>query len=272
MDKYTQILIKDGSSSAMGNNSTNIIGIDCATEDKNTGLALGVLADKRLTIKRVSCGKNKSAVDQIIDWLSEGQPALIALDAPLGWPIALAQELNRHAAGNSITLRIEEIDQMFSRDTDRMVYEKIGKKPLEVGADRIARTAFHALDRLQALRDKTKLGIPLAWEMGRISETCAIEVYPAATLRALEIDDSGYKGSKKENEDKRRKVINQICNYLELAVPPNQLLSNADITDAVICVLAGADFLMGKCMPPTDSSTACKEGWIWVKDSRSKAG
>jgi predicted RNase H-like nuclease len=253
----------------MGNNSTNIIGIDCATEDKNTGLALGILADKRLTIKRVSCGKNKSAVDQIIDWLSEGKPALIALDAPLGWPIALAQKLNRHTAGNPITLITEEIDQMFSRDTDRMVREKIGKKPLEVGAAPIARTAFHALKLLQVLRDKTKLDIPLAWEMGRISETCAIEVYPAATLTARGVNDSRYKG--KGKRDRRLEVINQICNYLELAVPQNQLLSNADITDAVICVLAGADFLMGNCIPLTDFPTACKEGWIWVKDPKSKA-
>ena len=105
--------------------------------------------------------------------------------------------------------------------------------------------------------------------MGRISETCAIEVYPAATPMARGINDSGYKG--KDKRDRCSEVINQICSYLELAVPQNQLLSNADITDAVICVLAGADFLMGKCMPPTDFSVACKEVWLWVKDPRIKA-
>lgn len=33
---------------------------------------------------------------------------------------------------------------MFNRLTDRLIHQRIGKKPLEVGADRIARTAHAA--------------------------------------------------------------------------------------------------------------------------------
>jgi hypothetical protein len=38
-----------------------------------------------------------------------------------------------------------------------------------------------------------------------------------------------------------------------------------DVLDAVLCVLAGADFLSGQAYAPGDMPLARKEGWIWVK-------
>jgi hypothetical protein len=40
---------------------------------------------------------------------------------------------------------------------------------------------------------------------------------------------------------------------------------SADSLDAIICVLAGMDFLKGDAHPPEKSELAAKEGWIWVK-------
>ena len=42
---------------------------------------------------------------------------------------------------------------------------------------------------------------------------------------------------------------------------------SADERDAVICTIAGADFLAGRAEPPpaVDRETAEKEGWIWVR-------
>lgn len=42
--------------------------------------------------------------------------------------------------------------------------------------------------------------------------------------------------------------------------------NNVDILDAVICILAGADFLRSRCYcPERKLDQATKEGWIWVK-------
>jgi len=44
------------------------------------------------------------------------------------------------------------------------------------------------------------------------------------------------------------------------------LLDNPDVLDAVVCVLAGRDFLCGNARPPEHMDLALKEGWIWVRD------
>ena len=41
--------------------------------------------------------------------------------------------------------------------------------------------------------------------------------------------------------------------------------SKSDALDAVICLLAAQDFLIGKAMPPNNHAPALKEGWIWVR-------
>jgi hypothetical protein len=45
--------------------------------------------------------------------------------------------------------------------------------------------------------------------------------------------------------------------FLEAASP--------DVRDAVVCTLAGADFLAGRVMAPDDLALARREGWIWVR-------
>jgi hypothetical protein len=63
---------------------------------------------------------------------------LDAIDAPLGWPKPLAETLIDHRAG----LPIETpANAMFRRTTDLFIQRKLKKTPLDVGADRIARTA-----------------------------------------------------------------------------------------------------------------------------------
>lgn len=242
-----------------------VIGVDCATDEKKMGLALGSVDNKKTTILKVSVGgKNERVVDLIEKWLPEGQPALLALDSPLGWPRKLAQELLDHSAG--MPLKVPP-DHLFSRLTDHRVKETIAKRPFEVGADRIARTAHSALKLLQSLREKTGSAIPLAWERDDVRETCAIEVYPAATLAARRINVQGYK--KPKARDERLKLIELISNHLEIATSREQreqLESSSDAIDAVVCVLAASDFLLGKCLQPKpkDEETARKEGWIWV--------
>jgi hypothetical protein len=50
---------------------------------------------------------------------------------------------------------------MFRRTTDLFIQQKLKKTPLDVGADRIARTAYAALAILGTLR--VELGMPFRW-------------------------------------------------------------------------------------------------------------
>jgi hypothetical protein len=166
--------------------AVQIIGIDCATQDAKLGLARATWVrddDHRATLHdAMVCGREASAADTISHWIEATRiPTLLAIDAPLGWPVALGTSLVTHEAGAPLGARP---NMMFRRETDRQVHARLGKLPLEVGADRIARTAHAALTLLETVRQRCHIPIPLAWTPA-IPEPCAaIEVYPAATLLA----------------------------------------------------------------------------------------
>jgi predicted RNase H-like nuclease len=238
-----------------------IVGVDCASSEKRIGLAIASIGNLKPTINKVKVGGgNVPVADWIAEQLPKDQPALLALDAPLGWPTALGSELFVHWAGMPLGTRP---DCLFSRLTDRMIRQTLGKRPLEVGANLIARTAHSALSLLQNLREKTGLALPLAWEPGAIRETSAIEVYPAATLIVHGINVQGYK--KPNASAVRGKLLERLSDHVEIAEDRGLLESNHDALDAAICVLAAWDFLQRKCIQPTDLETARKEGWIWVR-------
>ena len=129
----------------------NIIGIDCATNPTDVGIAFGRFYNGHTVVERVEQGSRREEPAAIVaTWLKEqDDPTLLALDAPLGWPNALAEKLPVHAAGRKFT---SSANSLFRRSTDMFIREKIGKQSLDVGADRIARTAYSALDLLNRLR------------------------------------------------------------------------------------------------------------------------
>lgn len=106
---------------------------------------------------------------------------LLALDAPLGWPEELGRSLLQHRAGDPIE---SEPNRLFKRKTDAEIFRRLHKRPLEVGANLIARTAHAALGLLNNVRRLTGHDIPLAWDPTNLGRIAAIEVYPAATLLA----------------------------------------------------------------------------------------
>lgn len=44
-------------------------------------------------------------------------------------------------------------------------------------------------------------------------------------------------------------------------------LANADVLDAILCMVAARDFLAGECAPPDEThfDQIKREGWIWVR-------
>ncbi len=238
-----------------------IIGVDCATDRGKVGLALGRVKGQDAWIEEVTLGSRVPSLAQTIAaWAARSRCTLLALDAPLGWPEDFGSVLGAHTAGSPIKL---PRNRFFRRKTDRFVKCKVNKQPLDVGADRIARTAHAALELLQEVRDATGEPIPLAWEPELGAGTYAVEVYPAGTLAAYGIAARGYK--RKEGQAARRVLLAFLGKQIRLPVDTALMEGDDNALDAGICVLSALDFLRGRAMAPGNLEQARKEGWIWVR-------
>ncbi|OPY18448.1 MAG: hypothetical protein A4E74_00581 [Syntrophus sp. PtaB.Bin075] len=226
-----------------------LLGIDCATNPKKTGLALGELLGDVVRILRCTTGtRDETPAIIAANWLNDYDEALIALDAPLGWPQKMGGVLSDHRAGLPIQV---EANQLFRRATDMEIKERLNKQPLEVGANLIARTAVAALEMLDQIRCITKRPIPLAWAPEETEHWRAIEVYPAATRIAHGAPDVG--GS-----------LEGLTNLLDCSAVLPALMQSKDVADAAVCALAAADFIRGHATAPSNLKTALVEGWIWA--------
>lgn len=241
-----------------------IVGIDVSAEPRNVGLALGVTEDDSVRVLETASARNREEIDGIVvEWARGAESTLLALDAPLGWPSAMGRELTRHVAGASIRV---DPNQLFRRETDRFVRELIRKTPLDVGAGRIARTAVAALALLGRLEVAFDRPIPLAWSPDFPQFLAAIEVYPAATLAALGIRETGYRDAART--DRREEILGEVGILFGRGEDRERAVADADTLDAVLCTFAGADFLAGRAMPPVSEVLARKEGWIQVRPPR----
>lgn len=243
-----------------------VIGVDCATDPSKVGLALGHVDNHSFEIFDAFVGSaQRSPVSTVSEWIStSGASCLLALDAPLGWPSQMGPLLGGHRAGKYLDVSGNEL---FRRATDHFVAERVRITPLDVGADRIARTALSALRLLADVRLQSKLALPLAWSPEIANGAKAIEVYPAATLRAHGLRYRGYKDARQVDE--RAVIVQGLAGLARLPDDTSSMIQSADALDAAVCLLAARDFLVGNAMTPSGprfQSLAEKEGWIWVAD------
>lgn len=242
----------------------HLIGWDCAVESKKCGIAFGDVIGGSLVVESVEIGlSDKALTGTIADHIISNEPCLLAIDAPLGWPSKLGEALRDHVASGALP---HLSNDLFRRSTDRFIKKTIGKQPLDVGADRIARTALAALHRLSLIRENTRQSIPLAWHPGRLEGSACIEAYPAATLTAYGLPATGYKGKDAKHQVARDQLVETLAQLMRIPeVVKVSMCANDDALDAVVCLLAGYDYLQGVVMCPEDQSLAEKEGWIWVR-------
>lgn len=241
--------------------NTSIIGIDCATDPKRIGLARGRVTTEGLALDRLGkVARGELVADRVLDWMPEQERVLLAMDAPLGWPAGLGDLLATHRAGDYLPALP---NQLFRRETDRFTHQQIGKLPLDVGADRIARTAHAALNLLHQVGERRQCVVPLAWSPGFDDPVAAIEVYPAAVLKTSGMPFQGYKGAARSVQ--RQEIVTRLQDEMLFATENEILLSDDDVLDGVICVLAGYHFLQGLCVLPIDPELARREGWIWFR-------
>lgn len=160
-----------------------LIGVDCAAQPKNTGLAWAIPDGEALVVREARCASNEASAASIVaQWVEGSHRVLLALDAPLGWPAEMGRELARHQAGAPLT---PAAHAMFRRLTDDEIYRRFRKRPLEVAADRIARAAHAALKFLEELHALVGSRLPLVWSPKWRGRFGVIEVYPAATRITL---------------------------------------------------------------------------------------
>ena len=255
-----------------------LIGVDCATEAGRTGLALAEFDGKSCRLLDVKVGsKSCDPASQLCEWISDDSPTLIALDAPLGWPDGFGSKLSRHKAGRPIKRTCRKA--FFDRETDRVVRIESGQKPLSVGADKIARVSFVTMEILEKVRQnqKRKLqDVSMAWTPD-IHGVQAIEVYPAATLKMYKYPHQKYKDKDRKKYDHwntREEIIKNLNRHFKPRIKQshkNRMLDDPDALDAVVCILAGLDFLKGEARGPEsdlERAKAEKEGWIWVREAK----
>lgn len=234
--------------------AVGIISIDCATDPRRVGLALGELSKNGLIIREVGIGRRKGPKSRndpplparVADWVRGGSRTLIALDAPLGWPVAMSNHLPNHQAGKFLAVKA---DDLFSRHTDIVVRNKIGKRPLELGPNLIARTALSALSLIEDIAQHLGTKISLAWSLDDLGYVAAVEVYPAATVLAHRPE------SQLHAEDKLDLIRQQLDSD-----QPKGIGDTLDIIDACLCVVAAADFLRGDAAPPDNAGLGPEGG------------
>jgi hypothetical protein len=239
-----------------------VIGVDCATAAPKVGVARAHFDGGRWRVdEALTASHDRQPAGLLGTWLAQTPGALLALDAPLGWPVALGATLAGHAAGEPIAASAATL---FTRLTDHAIYRRTGKRPLEVGADRIARTAVATLALLAALRTSTGHPIPLAWDPRRVAAPSAIEVYPAGTLQQHGLPSRGYK---EPGAAPRGVIAHWLRARLEPPAGIDLIRCDGHLLDALLCVAAGIDFLAGVTLGPgpEEAEVAQREGWIWVR-------
>ena len=239
---------------------TVLIGVDCATVPERTGVAIGRLVDGHLSLDAVHPpGRTLDVAGLVATALQGGGPAVLALDAPLGWPSALGDHLAGHHAGAPIPATPAAL---FSRATDHAIRARLGKQPLEVGADRIARTAVAALGLMDRVRLRTGRALPVAVTAAPPADAVAIEVYPAALIAA---GGTRPRGPVAMADAKIALVLESFGSAV--AVHLDALRGSPDTLDAALCVVAAADWVRGRAVPPPPelALTVQREGWIWAR-------
>ncbi len=81
----------------------HIIGIDCATDPKKRGVAVAKYDKDNCVVRSVDTGlSDEQIANSVKNCLEQNDRALVALDAPLGWPELLGKSLADHHAGRPL--------------------------------------------------------------------------------------------------------------------------------------------------------------------------
>ena len=196
---------------------------------------------------------------------------LIGIDCAFGWPVDFVDFVARQAGGARLTSDdtgdLAWRRRLAHRETDRVVTERTGARPLSVATDRLGMTALRCavlLDRLA--------GDGRVVERSGEHPSAVVEVYPAMALRVWGLRRPGYKVSgarASAGRDARTALIADLrraAPWLELGEHEALMRDSADALDAVLAALVALAHRLGCTVPPTaeQRARARVEGWVAI--------
>jgi len=179
---------------------------------------------------------------------------VIAIDAPLGFPVAFSELLDGRATP-SVDPTSAEIDNPLAyRETDRHIYRTFRKKPLSASFDKLGNNATVAMVHTRRLATAGQLRVAPFDEPQKGIPT-AIEVYPAL-----------LKQKRRSGDQSAAECISNVRALLPMGVS-----DGTDECDACLCALMALAYGYGgqivglpSMQAPTGGMAEIKrEGWIF---------
>ena len=267
---------------------TSTLGIDLASQAKNTAACLLEWTDRGVSVTQLWHGAAPADREQLGDAglvaLMRGsrpgpRPAKVGIDAPLGWPAEFVTAVSDLTAWSApladVGQEAERRARLERRETDRWVRETTEqrgmapKRPLSVTTDRIAYPAMRAAALLAHLARDHGEAIDRS---GRTGLVC--EVYPDPTIRCLGLwpgplrDRASYKGGRPAAVALREGIAEPLFAVVNATPEQRRRCVEADdCLDAVICAIAARAAELGHTtVPPEHAQAAEREGWIHLPD------
>ena len=239
---------------------TRTVGIDLASQPRETAACLIAWETDRAVVERIEAGLDDGALEELI-----ARTDLTGIDAPFGWPAPFVAWLVRSNGGEVAedTGAVPDWDadhkrRLRYRATDLVVRERMGRWPLSVVTDWISYVAMRCTGMLQRLGARDKLG-----------GDGVVEVYPALALRQWDIPAVGYKGSGKDAA--RARVLHDgvlaRCPWLVLTEDQMARCIRTDhALDALLSSLVARCFAIGavEAIDEQHREAAQREGWIVI--------
>ncbi len=236
-----------------------VAGVDLAAEAAGTALAVLRVEQGSVVLESLQLGVDDETIVRATRDVS-----LIGIDCAFGWPVDFVDFVARQAQGG----RLSEADagdlawrrRLAHRETDRVVTERTGARPLSVATDRLGMTALRCAVLLDRLAGDGRV-------VDRSGEhpSAVVEVYPAMALRVWQLSRPGYK----QSTDARSALIADLSSaapWLELGEHRPLMQASADALDALLAALVALAHARGASIRPAPDQVhkARVEGWISI--------
>jgi predicted nuclease with RNAse H fold len=238
---------------------TRVAGVDLAAEAAGTALAVLSASGGAAALESLQLGVDDETIVRATRAVE-----LIGIDCAFGWPVDFVDFVARHSArgqrSDTDTGDLAWRRRLAYRETDRVVTERTGARPLSVATDRLGMTALRCAVLLQRLEADGRVV-----DRSGQSPSVVAEVYPAMALRVWGIARPGYKTT----PDARRTLLRDLeeaAPWLELGEHRDLMTTSADALDAVLAALVALAHARGASIRPAphQQARAEVEGWISI--------
>jgi predicted nuclease with RNAse H fold len=221
-------------------NAVTTLGIDMSSQPKGTTACAVSWETDRAIAGAPSLGCDD---DMLTEKISKSD--VVGIDAPSGWPedfTAAVGAWNFSAWNNDLRKRL------CFRETDRVVYETVGRWPLSVSTDRIALPAMRTFALLVRHGVTDRSG----------------EVYPAGSLSQWRLMSRGYKKNTTDHKQARESILDGLREKMLWLKVPDAYATTGHGLDALIASLTVRAATQSRTLRATLEQAPCarSEGWI----------